>query len=148
MTQTGGAAAVAALVAGSMSMAAGEYVSVHSQADTEHADLERERRELSTDLQGEQNELTAIYVRRVCCHDASDETCGRHDAVVGAEHRRAKPADPIRPMSFPVTSPGDHRREPRLTAVRRYRTDRCGEQRMPVEIHRLVANVGARRVLA
>ncbi len=58
------AAAVAALVAGAMSMAAGEYVSVHSQADTEHADLERERRELSTDLQGERNELTAIYVRR------------------------------------------------------------------------------------
>ena len=58
------AAALAALVAGAMSMAAGEYVSVHSQADTEKADLERERRELNTDLQGERNELTAIYVRR------------------------------------------------------------------------------------
>jgi len=58
------AAALAALVAGAMSMAAGEYVSVHSQADTEKADLERERRELKTDLQGERNELTAIYVRR------------------------------------------------------------------------------------
>jgi VIT1/CCC1 family predicted Fe2+/Mn2+ transporter len=58
------AAALAALVAGAMSMAAGEYVSVHSQADTEKADLERERRELTTDLQGERNELTAIYVRR------------------------------------------------------------------------------------
>jgi vacuolar iron transporter family protein len=57
-------AAVAGLVAGAMSMAAGEYVSVHSQADTEKADLERERKELRTDEQGERNELTAIYVRR------------------------------------------------------------------------------------
>jgi VIT1/CCC1 family predicted Fe2+/Mn2+ transporter len=57
-------AAIAALVAGAMSMAAGEYVSVHSQADAEQADLERERRELHTDAQGELNELTAIYVRR------------------------------------------------------------------------------------
>lgn len=57
-------AAVAGLVAGSMSMAAGEYVSVHSQADTEKADLERERKELKTDEAGERNELTAIYVRR------------------------------------------------------------------------------------
>ena len=58
------AAAVAALVGGAMSMAAGEYVSVHSQADTERADLEREQRELSTDIEGERNELTAIYIRR------------------------------------------------------------------------------------
>lgn len=57
-------AAVAGLVAGAMSMAAGEYVSVHSQADTEKADLERERKELRTDEPGERNELTAIYVRR------------------------------------------------------------------------------------
>jgi len=57
-------AAVAALVAGAMSMAAGEYVSVHSQADTEKADLERERKELKADEKGERNELTAIYVRR------------------------------------------------------------------------------------
>jgi len=58
------AAAIAALVGGAMSMAAGEYVSVHSQADTERADLEREQRELSTDIEGERNELTAIYIRR------------------------------------------------------------------------------------
>jgi len=57
-------AAVAGLVAGAMSMAAGEYVSVHSQADAESADLERERKELHADAQGELNELTAIYVRR------------------------------------------------------------------------------------
>jgi VIT1/CCC1 family predicted Fe2+/Mn2+ transporter len=57
-------AGVAGLVAGSMSMAAGEYVSVHSQADTEHADLERERTELKTDDAGERSELMAIYVAR------------------------------------------------------------------------------------
>ena len=57
-------AGVAGLVAGAMSMAAGEYVSVHSQADTENADLERERKELQTDDQGERRELAAIYVGR------------------------------------------------------------------------------------
>jgi VIT1/CCC1 family predicted Fe2+/Mn2+ transporter len=57
-------AGVAGLVAGSMSMAAGEYVSVHSQADTEKAELELERRELRADDKGEQLELTAIYVAR------------------------------------------------------------------------------------
>jgi VIT1/CCC1 family predicted Fe2+/Mn2+ transporter len=57
-------AGVAALVAGAMSMAAGEYVSVHSQADTEKADLKLEREELRTDDEGEHNELTAIYVAR------------------------------------------------------------------------------------
>ncbi len=55
-------AGVAGLVAGSMSMAAGEYVSVHSQADTERADLARERVELDHDPVGEHRELAAIYV--------------------------------------------------------------------------------------
>ena len=55
---------VAGLVAGAMSMAAGEYVSVHSQADTEAADLSRERIELQTDPVAEQRELAGIYVRR------------------------------------------------------------------------------------
>jgi VIT1/CCC1 family predicted Fe2+/Mn2+ transporter len=57
-------AGVAGLVAGAMSMAAGEYVSVQSQADTEHAELELERRELTADNSGEQQELTAIYIAR------------------------------------------------------------------------------------
>jgi VIT1/CCC1 family predicted Fe2+/Mn2+ transporter len=57
-------AGVAGLVAGAMSMAAGEYVSVHSQADTELAELELERVELKADHKGEQKELTAIYVGR------------------------------------------------------------------------------------
>jgi VIT1/CCC1 family predicted Fe2+/Mn2+ transporter len=57
-------AGVAGLVAGAMSMAAGEYVSVSSQSDTEQADLERERQELAADGQFEQDELAAIYVTR------------------------------------------------------------------------------------
>jgi VIT1/CCC1 family predicted Fe2+/Mn2+ transporter len=58
------AAAVAALVAGAMSMAAGEYVSVSSQRDTERGDLARERVELADDPAGETRELAAIYRRR------------------------------------------------------------------------------------
>ena len=57
-------AGVAGLVAGSMSMAAGEYVSVHSQADTEQADLKQERAELKADDKGEHEELAAIYTAR------------------------------------------------------------------------------------
>ena len=57
-------AGVAGLVAGAMSMAAGEYVSVSSQSDTESADLERERVELATDSVHEHAELAAIYVAR------------------------------------------------------------------------------------
>ena len=57
-------AGVAGLVAGAMSMAAGEYVSVSSQADTERADIERERKELATDYEHEREELAAIYVKR------------------------------------------------------------------------------------
>jgi VIT1/CCC1 family predicted Fe2+/Mn2+ transporter len=79
-------AGVAGLVAGAMSMAAGEYVSVRSQADTEQADLELERTELKTDDRGEHRELAAIYVGRglspelakqvaeqLMAHDALDE---------------------------------------------------------------------------
>lgn len=57
-------AGVAGLVAGAMSMAAGEYVSVCSQADSEKAALDLERRELAADNAGEHRELTAIYVNR------------------------------------------------------------------------------------
>jgi VIT1/CCC1 family predicted Fe2+/Mn2+ transporter len=57
-------AGVAGLVAGAMSMAAGEYVSVSSQADTERADLARERQELATAPESEHKELTAIYAQR------------------------------------------------------------------------------------
>ena len=57
-------AGVAGLVAGAMSMAAGEYVSVSSQSDTERADLEKERKELETDNKHEHEELAGIYVKR------------------------------------------------------------------------------------
>ena len=62
-------AGVAGLVAGALSMAAGEYVSVSSQADTERADLDRERHELATQPATEEDELTAIYVGRGLEHD-------------------------------------------------------------------------------
>lgn len=57
-------AGIAGLMAGAMSMAAGEYVSVSSQSDTERADLERERIELATDVEHEHAELASIYVGR------------------------------------------------------------------------------------
>jgi len=55
---------VAGLVAGAMPMAAGEYVSVQSQADTERADISREKQELGTQPEQELAELTAVYVNR------------------------------------------------------------------------------------
>jgi vacuolar iron transporter family protein len=57
-------AGVAGLVAGALSMAAGEYISVSSQADTERADLDKERHELATQPKAEEDELAAIYVKR------------------------------------------------------------------------------------
>ena len=57
-------AGIAGLVAGAMSMAAGEYVSVSSQADTEEADVARERQELATDDKSERAELASIYIAR------------------------------------------------------------------------------------
>jgi VIT1/CCC1 family predicted Fe2+/Mn2+ transporter len=57
-------AGVAGMAAGAMAMAAGEYVSVQSQADTESADLRMEERELAEDVEGETAELSAIYVKR------------------------------------------------------------------------------------
>ena len=82
-------AGVAGLVAGSMSMAAGEYVSVCSQADTEAADLAIEQRELSVDHEGELAELAAIYVARGLEPPLADEVARQlhaHDAL--AAHAR------------------------------------------------------------
>ncbi len=62
-------AGVAGLVAGAMSMAAGEYVSVSSQSDTERADLARESKELTDDLEFEREELAQIYVKRGVDHN-------------------------------------------------------------------------------
>ena len=77
-------AGVAGLVAGAMSMAAGEYVSVSSQADTERADLERERRELATMPAAELDELTGIYVERGLEPALARQVAGQlmaHDAL-------------------------------------------------------------------
>ena len=91
--------AVAGLVAGAMSMAAGEYVSVHSQAGTEKADLERERRELAADPAAEVRELASIYVGRGLDAALAQQVAQQlmaHDAL-GA-HARAEP-------DFPTTMP-------------------------------------------
>jgi VIT1/CCC1 family predicted Fe2+/Mn2+ transporter len=80
---------IAGLVAGAMSMAAGEYVSVHSQADTEKADVTRERAELSADPAAEERELTAIYVARGLEPGLAHQVAGQlmaHDAL-GAHAR-------------------------------------------------------------
>jgi len=82
-------AGLAGLVAGAMSMAAGEYVSVSSQADTENADLELERKSLETDFEYEQYELTKIYEERGLTPDLAGEVAGqlmKHDAL-GAHAR-------------------------------------------------------------
>jgi VIT1/CCC1 family predicted Fe2+/Mn2+ transporter len=95
-------AGVAGLVAGAMSMAAGEYVSVSSQADTEQADLERERSELAEDPEHEHAELAAIYVARgldealaaqVATRLMAHDALGAHarDELGISEHLAARP---------------------------------------------------------
>jgi len=82
-------AGVAGLVAGAMSMAAGEYVSVKSQSDTEAADLARERGELAADAGGEHRELAGIYVKRGLDAALADQVATQlmeHDAL-GAHAR-------------------------------------------------------------
>jgi VIT1/CCC1 family predicted Fe2+/Mn2+ transporter len=82
-------AGIAGLVAGAMSMAAGEYVSVHSQADAEQADIDRERQELRTDDESEHRELATIYQARgldaVLARQVADQLMA-HDAL-GAHMR-------------------------------------------------------------
>ena len=82
-------AGMAGLVAGALSMAAGEYVSVSSQSDTEGADLARERRELATDPEAERAELTGIYVSRGLTPELAAQVADQltaHDAL-GAHAR-------------------------------------------------------------
>jgi VIT1/CCC1 family predicted Fe2+/Mn2+ transporter len=82
-------AGVAGLVAGAMSMAAGEYVSVQSQADTEEADLALEHRELLSDPSGEHKELAALYVGRGLDPSLAKQVASQlmaHDAI-GAHAR-------------------------------------------------------------
>jgi vacuolar iron transporter family protein len=75
---------VAGLIAGSLSMAAGEYVSVSSQADTENADIAREKKELETNLHAERDELAQIYVGRGLDLDLANKVAHQlmeHDAL-------------------------------------------------------------------
>ena len=95
-------AGVAGLVAGAMSMAAGEYVSVHSQADAELADIDRERQELKTDNDSEHRELAAIYqgrglepalARQVADQLMAHDALGAHlrDELGISQETRARP---------------------------------------------------------
>jgi len=95
-------AGVAGLVAGAMSMAAGEYVSVHSQADAEQADIDRERLELKTDDASEHRELAAIYqgrgldpslARQVADQLMAHDALGAHlrDELGISQETRARP---------------------------------------------------------
>src|SRR5688572_95904 len=82
-------AGIAGAVAGAMSMAAGEYVSVSSQADSEKADLAREQSELATDDAGERRELMGIYIGRGLSHELAQRVADElmaHDAL-GAHAR-------------------------------------------------------------
>ena len=100
---------VAGLVAGAMSMAAGEYVSVSSQADTEQADVARERDELAAQPELEQRELAAIYVTRGLTPDLATQVAEQltaHDAL-GAHSRDELGVSDIlsaRPVQASLTS--------------------------------------------
>ncbi len=101
----------AALVAGAMSMATGEYVSVHSQADTEAAALAQERAELEVDFVGERRELTEIYVRRGLDAKLAAQVAAQlmaHDAL--GSHARDElglsPASRARPLQAALASAG------------------------------------------
>lgn len=102
---------VAGLVAGAMSMAAGEYVSVSSQSDTETADLAKERLELETDQDSELKELTGIYITRGLTPDLAHKVAVEltaHDAL-GAHARDELGINEImnaRPVQAAVASAG------------------------------------------
>jgi len=102
-------AGVAGLVAGAMSMAAGEYVSVSSQADTEYADLARERQELSDNIGFEREELAQIYVKRGLEHELAVKVA---DQLMAKDALRAHARDELgiseistaRPVQAALTS--------------------------------------------
>jgi len=102
-------AGVSGLVAGAMSMAAGEYVSVSSQADSEQADIGRERRELIEDKEGETKELAATYVARGLDHDLASQVAEQLMArdALGAHTRDElgiSDATSARPVQAALTS--------------------------------------------
>jgi VIT1/CCC1 family predicted Fe2+/Mn2+ transporter len=106
-------AALAGLVAGALSMAAGEFVSVSSQADSERADLARERKELEAAPEAERRELMGIYLQRGLSRATAEQVATEmtaHDALAAhardelgiTEHNRARPelAAGVSAMSF------------------------------------------------
>jgi VIT1/CCC1 family predicted Fe2+/Mn2+ transporter len=108
-------AGTAGLVAGAMSMAAGEYVSVHSQADIENAELAKEQLELHTDSEGEHKELAAIYVGRgldqalatqvaaqLMAHDALDAHARDELGITATQRARPLQAAMASALSFSV----------------------------------------------
>ena len=102
-------AGVAGLVAGAMSMAAGEYVSVSSQADTERADVARERAELSAQPDFEKQELAEIYVARGLTRDLATQVATQlmaHDALGAHSRDELGVSDVVsaRPVQAGVTS--------------------------------------------
>jgi VIT1/CCC1 family predicted Fe2+/Mn2+ transporter len=104
-------AGVAGLVAGAMSMAAGEYVSVSSQADTERADLDRERQELAADPENEHAEMTAIYVRRGLDAELASKVATQlmaHDALGahGRDELGLSETSTARPLQAALASAG------------------------------------------
>jgi VIT1/CCC1 family predicted Fe2+/Mn2+ transporter len=107
-------AGIAGLVAGAMSMAAGEYVSVSSQVDSDEADLARERRELATDRASEQAELAHIYVKRgvqpALAQQVADQLMA-HDAL-GAQPEMSS-ASPTGSVRVPCRQHSRRRRHSR-----------------------------------
>jgi VIT1/CCC1 family predicted Fe2+/Mn2+ transporter len=104
-------AGIAGLVAGAMSMATGEYVSVHSQADVEKADLEREGHELASDRGGEHNELKTIYESRGLDPALAGQVASQlmaHDALEAHARDELGIYDPLRarPLQAALASAG------------------------------------------
>lgn len=100
---------VAGLVAGAMSMAAGEYVSVSSQADTEAAELQREAREIATDREAESDELATIYTRRGLTPELAREVAAQlmaKDALAAHAHDELglTPGGKARPVQAALVS--------------------------------------------
>ena len=129
-------AGVAGLVAGALSMAAGEYVSVSSQADTERADLERERRELAADGPHEHDELAGIYERRgldpALARQVAEQMMA-HDAL-GAHARDElgiSATGTARPLQAAVASAGARLRK-KLTTISAPRLAKCVAMARPM----------------
>ena len=124
-------AGVAGLVAGALSMAAGEYVSVSSQADTEQADLTRERHELATEPQAEEDELTGIYVRRGLGTGARSNGGAATDGQGRAGRARARRARPDRRTRRAAVCRRLSRRRQRSPSARECPLRRSSSHRRP-----------------